>query len=462
MLKSIRKKMRSKPLVIIILILMVTSIFSAGTALSREADFTFNLNINNPVKNWEKSTVVSTPHIGSPDELTICNDRIYGRSTDGGILAMDLSGNKLWEFEVENDNEIPPSNKMIEISAQEEQVYFGQNRKVYSLDKDGNKLWEYDVSGYQNNDDINPITIESTDNRVFVSYTYYNWTKEEKVDDDSWISENLYVLNSNGELLWNKSGISGSISVYEEGNIFVNKYDKLFSILPNGTVEWNITLPDTTDIHVGTVYPDDKPTLSKDGIYVVKGDMLFNINYDGDIVWEYELNTASPPVSTDEMGNIYAIAAYGYSSEKYLICLSNQGNLRWKYNLGTTQDDSFIYKPLIRSESIVVGFYDTIYCVSTDGDIVWDYTFEEVGLTDGLIEAPPVDGKENRIYVKSYGRIISIGEGSALDKYLDLYLLSGVILAVLVVIYFYIRYRRNTEISPEEEFKLDKKDKDYL
>ena len=130
----------------------------------------------------------------------------------------------------------------------------------------------------------------------------------------------------------------------------------LFSIAPNGQMNWFLSRPIDIGTAVAMLY-QQSVTVGRDGtIYFLWYDgFLYALNPDSTTKWKKNIGGSSPVI--DNKGNIY-------TANDTVYCLNPDGQIKWSYH------DEEIAEHF--TESIALGKYG-IYCVSSDAVYSLDY-----------------------------------------------------------------------------------------
>ena len=277
--------------------------------------------------------------------------RDYGSGANNKLYAIYPNGTKKWEIFPGDSLESAiavagPGGKPIasaNSAAIEGTIYFGANSSLFAYHLNGTKKWSFDLGGGHistpaiSNETIYfgvvgynlyALYLNGTQKWVFGNNTthFYNSPAVDSsgtiyscaVNNTAGDPNLLYAINSNGTQKWiipiakstSDYGSSPAIGLY--GNIYVNCMNKLFSIRPNGTLNWSFSA-------VGVV-SHSSPAIGSDGTIYFSSD--YNLSYaiypNGTKKWEFSIGHFggwySPAIGSD--GTIYVggdkLYAIGY------------------------------------------------------------------------------------------------------------------------------------------------------
>ena len=220
----------------------------------------------------------------------------------------------------------------------------------------------------------------------------------------------FYAVRSNGELLWEidlVSEIESEASIGIDGTLYVMAGDYLTALDYDGTIIWQTYLRNTWNLP-----STSSPAIGADGTLYVAGNNAFHaINPDGSIKWTYKLNqtmSSSPAIAAD--GTIY-IGTWYY--DHALLAFNPNGTLKWKFDVST-----LIYSsPAVDSNGRVyftttgessVNNDDSLYCLNPDGTVYWKKNFSGDGCSpiiggNGILYIGSNNGYMNAFYTGSSG-----------------------------------------------------------
>jgi outer membrane protein assembly factor BamB len=157
----------------------------------------------------------------------------------------------------------------------------------------------------------------------------------------------FYALNPNGTIKWSRKGVFTAPNpvIDEQGRIYTAS-DTVFCFNPDGTVHWFYANTEATEYCVRLMLGRNRIFCSyyRDGILA--------LDYSGNKKWMYSVTITNIPhfgIISDQTDNIYFTSKYGT-----LISLTENGALRWMYELGTF-DGGLFSEPVIRGDYVFVG-----------------------------------------------------------------------------------------------------------
>ncbi|MEW6069241.1 MAG: PQQ-binding-like beta-propeller repeat protein, partial [Candidatus Thermoplasmatota archaeon] len=168
----------------------------------------------------------------------------------------------------------------------------------------------------------------------------------------------LYALDFKGRLKWiynmlNNATVSEVVDpiVRADGSVYAAAENNLYCINSAGNLIWNITTSGAI------IYP---PAIGWDGsIYVVDNtSMLYAINPNGTMFWSYSGARGAPVVDSD--GNIYFITG---GLVLYIVSLDMYGNFRWSQGFASGAHPDAVGPPRVISPAIDRN--ETVYVVSS-------------------------------------------------------------------------------------------------
>jgi outer membrane protein assembly factor BamB len=261
--------------------------------------------------------VDSTPAIDENGILYI--GTIWSTGTPNRLYAIYTNnGTEKWSYPTGSFGDIDSSPAI----GTDGTIYFGAaDSWFYALNPDGSTKWKYHTGGA-----ITGSPAIGSDGTVYIG------------------SQNsvLYAFNpENGTVKWSFPAggwVRVSPCVGDDGTVYCVSFDNyLYAIYPdNGTMKWR------TFVNAGT-----NPTIGPDGTIYAGWNILYAVNPDGSVKWNYTVNgyiEGGTPCTSRE-GVIYLGTSYG--SE--FIALNPDGTLRWKCHIGVCQSppaidsNGFIY-----------------------------------------------------------------------------------------------------------------------
>ena len=283
------------------------------------------------------SKIDGTPAIDS-------NGTIYaGIGAEGTFYTIDTDGSLKWKLQLPDSltNSSPVYDEKLKT------IYIGNGKYLYAISSDGNFKWRF-YTEYE----IYSTPAIGYDHTIYVPVSYKNkgklfalspegsliWVKELKnavvsspaIDSNQNIyfairNNGIISISPDGETNWEYNSydiMDSSPAISDDGTIYIGG-DYLYAINKDGTLKWKFKL--------GTIGTNSSPVIGKDGTIYIIADKIYAINPDGTLKWQtsYESNyiqNSAPAVSNENIVFIY--------TGKYLYSFDNNGNLRWKKELG--------------------------------------------------------------------------------------------------------------------------------
>ncbi len=282
--------------------------------LSQFGNVEFNYPIGSAFEN------LLTPVIKS-DSSIICGDGV------SNIYAFNSSGEIEWMLN------FPPMNiftRNLNVDL-EGNVYFVANDTLYSISKDGYLAWKLGL-------------IHS----VSVPFRYQTCFSPD--------GKTIYIVGSGSSVIavdikteiikWKYGTNTGlGIMVDSQGNLYAQIYNEgLIVFDESGNIKWKY-IPSSTG------GGDTAPSIDKYGnIYFASDSILYSLNYDGKLNWEYNLQgIVDSPIVCDLNGTIYlGVLQDGVS----ILAINQLGNLIWK--IKDNSQNFFVGSPSIGSSGKLV------------------------------------------------------------------------------------------------------------
>lgn len=250
------------------------------------------------------------------------SNTIYFGSLDGYFYALNPDGTLEWKYLT--------SNPIVELAMpnidKEGRLYITNGQgELYSFNTDGTLNWnvKYEDGFFQKSPVFSP-----DGNTIYIA------------GKDS----NLYAINLDGTLKW--KFYSGQIRKFpivdNDGNLYFLPEEvpqKLYSVKPDGTIRWEVTIIEETSIPAYSA-----PTIDNLGnIYVALGSAILSYDYNGNKRWWYiigndpsEYDDFWQPLICDSEGTVYVGSTFGY----FYYAISSDGELKWKLPLNDYQVDN--------------------------------------------------------------------------------------------------------------------------
>ena len=223
--------------------------------------------------------------------------------TNGGVIAIDKSGDELWEYETEDQYDGGVSGAAT--VSPDGTIYLADGGGyVYALSPEGGTRWKYKTN--RRTASSPALSVEGT---IYV------------IDYDNYV----YAINPDGSIKWQKQ--VNAIIMYDmaldiNGTIYLSSENGLIAMSEEGNIVWEFNVS-------GGVW--HRPAVGKDHTVVFGGKdgFIYGLNSDGTEKWKYETGDAIVSTPTlDARGHVYI-----GSSDDFFYALTEQGELKWKYAL---------------------------------------------------------------------------------------------------------------------------------
>ena len=321
---------------------------------------------------------------------------------DGKVFVIDAKG-YAWAFDAKSGEEIWNQSLSCEggqfqlatPAYADGKVFISTNDgHVYALNPaTGAVLWNNKIA--ETYDQLGtPVTYAVADGKIYVGSI-----KSDNGANDAGV---YYCLNSNGNLVWNRTSTTGK-GYYWSGSAVVGDYlvyGDLASVLTsvyrdNGTLadEINITTDvpfnrsDAGAIKSSITYNDSFIYFTSEGGYVWQvgfDESSGEFTADG---WSKKIETSTSTPAVHE-GRVY-VGSGSWSVAGKLYCLNaSDGGEEWNFEpnggikaspaISVQGDDSYIYFTTNCANS-------RVYCVDENGNEMWNFTTEEAGTSGGYI-----------------------------------------------------------------------------
>jgi len=284
-------------------------------------------------------------------------------------------------------------------------IYIGSHDgTIYAVERDGSLSWSYEASST-----ISTSPAIAEDGTIYFVTTDGGFYSLNEDGAENWVLEDL--LEQEGELA---GPVISSPVIREDGTVLVAS-EEVYSVYPNGTVEWKYVHTFEGEDHPSPGQVQSTPAIDDEGniyfgysVNTPMGDigLLLALNPEGEQIWQYEIRDdqddwdygagvrSSPAISED--GKIY----FGsYNNRLYALNKEN-GTEVWNYETG---GDIF--------SSPAIGHYGTIYVGSADNNLSAVHTERTDGEAGtekwrfeagGEVHSSPAVGPEGMIYFGSY------------------------------------------------------------
>ncbi len=306
--------------------------------------------------------IFSGPVIGEEGNLYFGS--YYQLDSADHFYSYSSEGNIIWDYKL-GTNRPPQSGILIDSS---NTIYFGSlDKYFYALNQDGTLKWKYETTApivelampnidkegrlYITNDlgELYSLNPDGTLNWNVIFESGFYGRSPSFSPDGKYIyiagkDSNLFALNLDGTLKWKfRCGLIRRFPIIDnEGNLYFLPEEvpqKLYSIKPDGTIRWEVTIVETTAIPSYST-----PTIDYMGnIYVALGSAILSYDYNGNKRWWYIIGTDPSeyddfwqPLICDSEGTVYVGSTFGY----YYYAISSEGELKWKLPLNDYQVDN--------------------------------------------------------------------------------------------------------------------------
>lgn len=282
---------------------------------------------------WIKSDFASrfTLFLNSENILTDFHDN--SGIWNGYIIELDRKGNELWKFEcgLIGYDAFKASNNGEYIAIGTTDKETGKKGFVHLLSKNGSLIWTKEF----------PMRVETIDISKDGDYIIVG-TREEVI----------YLLNSQGEILWKKE--SHDASALNKARFSPNGEFVIFGIESNYIVCIDINGKELWKIETGQI---NRIKISEDSKYIVVGTnlgKLFYIDNKGIVIWQRNDYMIINDLDFSNDGKYIVVGAKGKLSlsDNYIAVYNVHGNLLWKYEVF---DTIFAISMSPNGEYLVVG-----------------------------------------------------------------------------------------------------------
>lgn len=305
--------------------------------------------------------------------LTDSSNTVYFGSLDGNIYALNSDGTLKWKYltsDVITELSVPNIDR-------EGWIYITNKAgELYSLNSDGKLNWKvkYGEGFFQKSPVFSP-----TGQTMYIAG----------------VDSNLYAINSDSTLKWTFT--SGNIRKFpivdNDGNLYFLPDEvpqKLYSLKPDGTIRWEVTIMEETSFVAYSV-----PTIDSQGnIYVAFGSSVMSYDYNGNKRWWYiignepsEYDEFWQPLICDSEGTVYVGSTFG----KFYYAITSEGELKWKLplndyqvdNTGAITKDGTLYIGVHKSsltpnqQKTLIAIKDTGTVSVHEGTVIHDYHLEQ-------------------------------------------------------------------------------------
>jgi outer membrane protein assembly factor BamB len=343
---------------------------------------------SNPALMWSYRTGAVGFEIGVDNSPSISSDgRVYVGSDDSNLYSLSSSGGMLWSYKLGYYVISSPA------LGSDGRIYIGsEDNAFYCLSTDGTLGWSYRTGAM-----ILPSTVIDSDFHLITASRDYN----------------IYSFSSDASLNWSYSTadqIESSPVVDSDNNVYIGSGrnlppdlspdnnvsldNNLYALDSNGELKWSYETGDRIR---------SSPAIAADGaVYVGSYDSRFyKCDPAGSLIWSYRTGSgitwSSPAIATD--GTVYV-----GSTDNYFYALNSNGSLIWKM----PTPDYIVSCPALDSAGVLyIGSRDyNMYAGNSSGGFVWSYT------CNGPIHSSPGIGANKNICVGTLtgGTVYMLGE----------------------------------------------------
>jgi outer membrane protein assembly factor BamB len=286
--------------------------------------------------------VMSSPAIGN-------DEAIYVATLHGAIYAFDRFGALRWAYRTDSST---VSALMLD---EENNLYFSNMEKVFSLTAAGKKRWEIECS---------PVTTSRPFQQAALGPgVVYTTCGENFAALDTTDGHELWKLPI---FQWNAMPV-----VLKSGAIILSHDWSLVAADANGNSLWNFPPPKY-------IPPPNRPGLVTDQI----------------------LFTSPIAVGSDE--TLYVGSGHGEFS-----AFSADGALKWTHDFGAFSGVLFSTSPVIASDNTIIALSTqaTLYAFTPDGTVSWNVHVDPVKT---IYQPTPVLGNDGTIYVLAARKVVAL------------------------------------------------------
>jgi outer membrane protein assembly factor BamB len=294
--------------------------------------------------------VTSSPVIGN-------DGSIYVATRNGAIYALDRFGRLRWAYRTDRtDGSVNASGLMLD---EEDNLYFSNMGKVFSLTASGKKRWEAECS---------PVNSSRLFEQAALGQGVVYTT----------CGDNLTALNAiDGRELWKLPIAQWNAMpvVLRNGSIVLSHDRSLVALDAHGNSLWEFPPPNY-------IPPPTRPGMVTDPMII------------------------SSPIAVGSDETLYMGSGDGEFS-----AFSSEGALKWTYNGGPLRGISFLASPVIASDNTILALSTqaTLYAFTPDGVLLWNV---QVGEPIKAIFQPsqpsPVLGSDGTIYVLVARKLVAL------------------------------------------------------
>jgi len=340
----------------------------------------------NPEEKWSFSLN------GFISDLVVDRDGIIyfisNANNEISLFAMDANGEIKWKHKIESSYLNTSSNYYNLALNNKGNIIIAYSKGLMSVDSNNNLSWDIDLGDCRcnfpiinKNNDIFIITVPDSD----IAYKY---------GDDI-----LYCISESGELNWEvdlKKYYDYDVFPAKDPDIIINESGKIS--IGNGFTEIQIEgyIPSFDEPHFLS-YTDS--LISKNNIVYFpywESNHICAIQFPTyDVVWDFITDGSVCSPAIDKNNNLYipSYDIYG-DADSFIYSFNSKNNLNWSIQLAkeifpviTIDSNGTIYASCQSN--------NTIYAISSSGEIQWKYKFS----SDMMINSPIIVGTNRMIFI---------------------------------------------------------------
>jgi len=341
---------------------------------------------------WRKDMplgVLYGPVIGYDDVLYM-GERALSPDSVNYFYAVDKNGIDLWTFETLG---YVPNNGGPIVASDSTIYFFSRNKRLYALLPDGSLKWELE-NIWANFWPFHPLAkngdlyVTLSDTLVIISPA--GMVKSRITIPD--LSPGLVFSTGGDTIFFTTGGLDNRPAA-------LNAADLAGNILWSynfATKNWGIPLVDNQN----KIYVFGTDTITSDNFY------LYSINPNGTVNWRYHIpaasNLSSPTMDRDGNVIFHTVLEYDSGWINSIVSLDYFGNLNWvtPLNIGTFEDNYINHGLVSDAEGkIYLGssFGGNFYCLSNTGEILWT-----LDLGEYEYDSSPAIGSDGTLYIGTH------------------------------------------------------------
>lgn len=284
------------------------TIYAVGVYYQSEA-YLYAINPDGTLK-WK--TELSGKYISSSSPVIASDGTIYFGLDDQNLYAVSSSGEKLWQFNTRDCNNLPPA------VGSDGVIYASSAFGLYAINPDGTQKWLHECGS----------SIISTP-AIDYNGNIYVCTTNDLISVKPDGSENWRFTSDGFNAFTSSPSIGADGTIYCGGKA-TGGGGNLYAVNPDGTEQWYTSVTD---------YINFAPAIGSDGsIYTTLGftgsshgyGLLYTYDSQGNCIWDYKnLDKINTPPLIDSQGNIY-VGDYESFCSHNLFALYHDGYEKWR------------------------------------------------------------------------------------------------------------------------------------